>query len=47
MLENVLREDPEHCANLRWRGDLHRYMAEDEQAEKIYEHAMRVHKRHV
>eukprot|EP00750_Incisomonas_marina_P030642 INCI7632.2.p1 GENE.INCI7632.2~~INCI7632.2.p1 ORF type:complete len:644 (+),score=120.65 INCI7632.2:1790-3721(+) len=40
LLERALDSEPSHCANLRWRGDLHRYMAEDAAAEAVYHKAL-------
>ena len=39
MLEIVLDSEPSHCQTLRWRGDLHRYMAEDKAAMAVYKRA--------
>jgi len=44
ILDRVLAADPNHISNLRWRGDLYRYLSDDSSAEKVYNTALDAHK---
>lgn len=44
ILDRVLAADPNHIGNLRWRGDLYRYLSDDSSAERVYNTALDAHK---